>query len=225
MKYFLGLVILVLSACTSLKGLVLPSRSDDPLFMYKADIQFVINGVAFDGFSKVDLQNTVVISMKSKAKLDLLQISSCHRSFSVERADQDWFGGVGHSYTYRYSPVDVERQGFCPLYVQAFDTSGSTSWGMIAFRTDETLDMEMACSGSQRPVYGLAICQSQINQVQTVKFAESVSLKSSPECKVEAKDNNLYEISSRGGFCLITAKAGDKIGRVLLLGYRQLHVR
>lgn len=205
------------------------SRPLDPLYTYKADIILTVYGVSFDGFASGRLQKEQDIVIQSKASLNLLQISSCHRSFSIENVDKDWFGGVGHTYTYHYSPNELESNDFCPLYIQAFDTNGSTGWGFVAFQTRESLPFTFQCNGKTKSSQGLGICQSGAGQIQGVDFPEAVDIKISQECKLEeSKEQKSFVISASGGFCLVTAKLKSdpsKFARVLLLGFKHQHVR
>lgn len=221
------LVLLFLSACASLGPL--ESKPVDPLYTYKADIKIGFGTSFYDGFASGKLLDRHNIMIESKAALDLLTISTCHRSFSTERVDPDWFGGVGHTYVYTYVATPLEKKDFCPMYIQAFNASGSTSWGFVAFQSEESLGFSFQCNGSFRELVGVGICQAQINQIQGLSFHEEIQITASPECKLEMTVGSQDMVfSSSGGFCLITAKAKadpKRFARILLLGYKNLHVR
>lgn len=224
MRYLIVLLFLV--GCTSAP---LEPRPDGALYLYKADMMINLGDKFFEGFAWDDLKPTTTLRLQSKAALDLLQISSCHRTFTTENVDADWFGGVGHAYDYIYTPTSLESQGFCPIYIQAFDKTGTTSWGFVAFHTNESLAFTFQCNGKTRDLPGMGICQAQINQIQQITFPVKVSLVYSSECVVEdQQDGQNFIISSTGGFCLITARSKDdrtKFARIMLLGYKNMHVR
>jgi len=216
--------LLLLGACSTWQQV----NISPPLYRYKADIKVTVDGKSFDGMAVTKLNGPKLIEIESKAALDLLTISSCHRQFTAERVDakSGWFGrGSGHTYKYTYSPTEVEKEGFCPIYLQAFDRNGVVAWGYLAFRTEEELPSQMDCNGRQITFAGVSVCQSKAGLRQQISFAVPVKMKGSELCKVQAINDKTFRFSTEMGFCYATFTDGKNWHRMVLLGYDQVLVR
>lgn len=201
-----------------------------PLWTYKADISITLDGQTFDGMA-VTTVGAKSIQLKSKAKLDLLLISSCHREFSQERVDYEkgWFGLGGSSakvYTYSYTPTQIEKESFCPLYIQAFDRSGIAAWGYVAMRTVEALPSQTHCNGRTWKFSGISVCQSRKGFEQGISFDVPVRYASNDLCQITAKSDRDFRVRVKGmGFCEATFTDGKNKHRLVLLGYDEVLVR
>lgn len=194
------------------------------MYNYKPDIEMTVSGERFNGMGVVNL-GPKNIAIVSKAKLDLLMISSCHRNFTIENVDPGWFGGASKQYVYNYTPTPIEREGFCPLYIQAFDRSGVTAWGYMAFRSDEKLLATLECNGKTLSMVGVSVCASKAGFEQGLEFKESVTFAQGPDCDIVKKSETSFRVRSKKGFCLATFSNGTDIHRLVLLGYNQALIR
>lgn len=201
-----------------------------PLWTYKADIAITVDDVNFDGMAVANIGKKP-IHLRSKAKLDLLLISSCHREFSQERVDYTtgWFGLGGSSskvFTYTYSPTPIESEGYCPIYIQAFDRTGIAAWGFVAFRTSENLVASLSCNGRDSKLRGISVCQSRQGFEQGISFLAPVRFVSNDVCQIVAKSDREFRIRTKKmGFCEATFTDGKEKHRLVLLGYDEVLVR
>jgi len=216
------------TGCLSLKTQQFTDKV--PLYQYKPDILITVDGQTFDGMAVTLLNGPKDIQITSKAKLDLLMISSCHRNFTVERVGYkgNWFGVGGASaktFTYHYAPTTIEKEGFCPLYIQAFDKSGITAWGYMAFRTEEALPAKTECNGTGWKFSGVSVCSSRAEFEQAVSFDRPVKFEVSDLCKITEKPGNSFRLRTQKGFCYATFTDGTDLHRVVLLGYDEALIR
>lgn len=201
-----------------------------PLWTYKADIEISVDGKTFDGMAVTKLDGAKSISIRSKARLDLLAISSCHREFTEERVDykEGWFGIGGasaKSYVYEFAPTNIEKEAYCPLYIQAFDKNGVAAWGYVAFRTIENLPARTECNGVGWRFSGISVCQTRAGFEQAISFDRAVKIASNELCKIEAKSDREFRVRSGKGFCLATFTDGVERHRLVLLGYDEILIR
>jgi len=196
-----------------------------PLYRYKADILFEINGLKSSGMVVVPLTDLVKIKMRSKARLDLLMISSCHRTYTIEKVDEGWFGGAAKEFVYEYRPTEIEKSGFCPVYFQAFDKNGITAWGMLAFKTTETLKATLQCSGTVSENVGVSICQAKSGLTQGIKFSQRPKFIGNDKCEIKESGLNAFEVRANSGFCNATFMLNKEIHRLVLLGFDEVLVR
>lgn len=211
--------VIYLTACTSAQITV-----KTPLYQYKPDMLITVDGATFDGMAVTALGKKD-IQIISKARLDLLMISSCHRNFTIEKVDHDWFGGSGKTYTYHYEPTEIESEGFCPLYIQAFDIKGITAWGYLAFRTTEKLPAKTQCNGTDWSFAGVSVCATRAGFEQGISFSKPVRYVAGDKCEVKKKDDKSFRLRAHEGFCYITFTDGTDYHRVVLLGYTEALIR
>lgn len=216
---FLLFFIFLLAGCTT--GQV---ATKTPLYQYKPDIEIGIDKMVFDGMAVADL-GAKQIQIVSKARLDLLMISSCHRNFTIERLDATWFGGSKKKYVYSYIPTTIESEGFCPLYIQAFEKSGISAWGYIAFRTDEKLPGKLYCNGVAQTFNGVSACASRAGFEQGIHFDKPVRFEKSELCEVSQRSPGDFRLKAKDGFCYITFFDGKDFHRTILLGYSEALIR
>lgn len=201
-----------------------------PLWTYKADVEITVDGKAFDGMA-VTTSGAKPITIKSKARMDLLLISSCHREFSEEKVDWEssWFGLGGKSarkYTYNFVPTEIEKESFCPIYIQAFARNGIAAWGFVAFRTTENLPAKTECNGRVVQYAGISVCQSRKGFEQGISFDRPVRAIGDELCKIKAVSDREFRVRTTAmGFCKATFTDGKDRHRLVLLGYDEVLVR
>lgn len=241
----LGIMATVLTGCVS--GQL---ATKDPLYRYRADMKITVDGVKFDGMGVTTLDGPKTITIKSKARLDLLKISSCHREFVKEKIDYEkgWFGLGGKSaidYTFVYEPQPIEKEFHCPLYIEAFQQSDLTrigtmaAWGYLAFRTKnnegiyrENLPATMECNGGAKTFKGISACQARAGMEQAISFDEPISeYLGNSLCKITKVNEKEFRVRSDVGFCQATFRGTTFQGkkrrahRLVLLGYEDILVR
>lgn len=222
----LGMIATLFLGCAS-RGQVTDNVA---LYTYKADIEVTVDSVRFQGMGVTLLNGPKTIALRSKAKLDLLTIASCHREFTVERVDyrSGWFGLGGSSsqeYVYQYNPNDIEKESYCPLYIQAYAKSGVAAWGYLAFRTTEKLPAKTECNGASRSFAGISVCQSKAGTEQAITFEKPVRFVANALCKVIPQSDRSFRVRTDKGFCYATFTDGIDRHRLVLLGYDRVLVR
>lgn len=196
-----------------------------PLYKYRADMRITIDGVTSTGMAIGEI-GTKDIAIVSQAPLDLLRITTCHRDFTIQKVDQGWFGGSGKSYTYHYEPSDEERDGTCPLYIEAYSKDLVTDWGFVVFRNNENLTAIVECNGSTASYRGVSVCQVKAGLNQVVRFNQVVKFAAEKSCHVETKDNKEFVIKGDMGFCRMEfSPEGVIFHRFIMLGYDKVLIR
>lgn len=216
---------LVLAGCSGLPTAPAPINSK-PLYSYRPDMTIAVDGKQFTGMAVTAL-GSKSIQVNSPAAMDALTISSCSRAFKVEKVDEGWFGGSGHAFTYQYNPTPIESDGFCPLYIRVFDSSGTTDWGYVAFRTDQkNLPAWVDCGEQHIQWAGISVCAVQSGMREQITFSKPVNYQADSLCKVEPKDNKTFVVSTTAvGFCYVSFSDGQNFHDLILLGWDQDHLR
>lgn len=213
---------LFLSACNTT-----PIPADQaPLWKHKADIQITTSDKrAWDGMATTDLADTVSVGLVSKVPLDVLMISSCSRNIELEDVNHSWFGGSSKKYQFDYSPAPLEKDGFCPLYFQAFAKGGTVGWGMLTFRTSEALTATLECNGGVEPRLGVSACQAKTGSVQAIDFGKEVKFAASTLCQIKEVKPGRFELTAALGICDVGFSDGTNKHHLLLLGFDDIFLR
>ena len=223
MKYIFITAIFFLSGCGTLEQ---KNTDHKPLYNFKADMQITIDGKTFDGMAIAKLNNMKKLSIVSKAKLDVFVVSSCQRYDKLERLDKNWFGGSGKAYTYTYAPAPIELSTGCPIYFQAFDQSGLTDWGYIAFTTKQDLPATSECSGVVSQTVGASVCQVKSGFEQAISFDRPVPFYSADEgCNLVRKSDRSFSYRPGLGFCVAEFSDGVRFHTLTALGFDEVFVR
>lgn len=197
-----------------------------PLYNYKADMEITIDGQKFDGMAVAALASPKEFTAVSRAKLDVLIVSSCQRYEKFEKVGNKWYGGSGRTFEYTYKPSATELAKGCALYLQAFDQSGLTDWGYIAFRTDEKLGAEVECNGSTRSFAGHSVCQSKAGLEQAIQFPGPVKYFSADEsCNIKRASESRFTFRPVIGFCTAQFSDGAEFHSLTALGFDEVFVR
>lgn len=219
----------ILALCFSILGCSLPAQkteSTEKLYSSKADISVEINGVKSDGMAVATLTPNMNIEIVSKAKLDVLMVSSCQRFETYEKLDSNWFGGAGKKFKYNYIPTKTETNDKCPLYFQAFDKSGLTAWAYIAFKTVDKLQAEVECNGKTYLSTGFTLCQTKNGFEQSMTFLKPITkFEASDTCGIIKVSATQFKIVPLAGFCNATFTDGTDWHQLTLLGYEKALIR
>lgn len=219
------MVSMALVSCASVN-----QKLDSELF-YKRDIQLDINGISYSGVTVIPSQESYDITITPPGNLDLAIFDSCHRSYTIEKADSGWkpFGGK-KKFTYKYIPVKgIEDTRVCPLRISTFDSSkGLHAWSFLDFESDTyKLPFKLQCDGAESDFMGVGVCQAKSPTVQRVKFNEPVMFAPiQPGCSVPERKGGAYEIQTAVGECLYSFTSRDGlVGRFTLIGFSGVLVR
>lgn len=199
--------------------------SKNSFYHYRADMAIQIGDKKFDGVASVNINEAKQIKFVSKAKLDALYISTCNRLDAYEKADKNWYGGVGKEFKYDFIPTNLEVEDNCPIYIQAVDKSGTTAWGYVAFRGNEMLPALVECNGKQYQSVGVTVCQTQQGLEQAITFNNSVSFIADELCEVKKLTHTRYLVVSKGGFCNVAFSDGSSTHTMTVLGYKEIFFR
>ncbi len=218
---------MALSGCATLKSEVNQATKPDngPLYSDRADMQFALStGQTIDGVGVAKLPSgPVAVKLVSLFKMDRLQVTTCAR--------QDVYNGEKKEFTYDYYPTPAEINGVCPMYFEAYSKKQLTSWGFLAFRTDETIPSQMYCNGQSRQFSGLAVCQTKSGLEQTLNYSVKIDFaEAEPGCNMTTTDNKSFTFKPAKGFCRATFMAKDSKGqpqwaRAIVLGYASVLIR
>lgn len=197
-----------------------------PLYTYRADILLTLEGKTFDGLAATKLTGPLDIKIESKVKLDRLQITSCARQDVFEAVDKTWYGGVGHAMIYHYVPIRAEFAGACPLYIEAFDKSGLAAWGLVGFRSDETMQAHIDCNGKGVTYAGYSVCQTKNGLEQALVFQDPVDdFEIEPICNGVTADNKTFTFHPGLGVCRASFYRKGEWHTLNMIGYDQVLVR
>lgn len=220
-------------SCASVQPQTTPKG---PLYSYRAELSIGLGGSEFTGLAVTKLA-PVNIVIKSLVSMDRIQVTSCARQNICENGgfcdsqfviDRDWWTGSGKSAVYYYEPNEAESKGVCPLYIEVYSKADLTDWGMVAFRTDETLPAKLACNGSGWTFSGLSVCQTKNGLDQSIKFDRALkAFESEPACHMtqDATDATKFWLRPEMGFCKAVFSDGANEHRLLLLGYDSVLLR
>lgn len=199
-----------------------------PLYKYRADTQITVGDKSISGMISVQRAEPTKIQIDSPVKMDLVRISSCSRDFTTEKVGNAgwWLSQSGRQLILNFSPSVVEREGYCPLYIQIFDDKLLTAWGFVAFRTTEKLEAQVSCNGLDYPATGLDSCQSMLGFEQGLSFKSPIKYTTRGPCEVRRLDEKTLRVRTNAlGFCRLTAYDGKDFFKFVLLGYDEILVR
>jgi hypothetical protein len=141
-----------------------------PLYQFRAELEIEIMGKDFEGVTASTLQGPLDIKIKAKFPINRLQVTSCGRQEVFRNIDKKWWGKISDNMIYRYSPSAFEKEGPCPLYIEAFNKGGLVAWAMIVFRNVEDLQAHTICNGVDKLFQGHSICQTKHSLEQAIYF-------------------------------------------------------
>lgn len=223
---FITFVALLVAGCATARTIT----TRTPLYKYRADVQITAAGKSINGMISIPRTDPVTIQVDSPVRMDLVRISSCNRDKTLENVGQktSWFGWSesGKQLTFDFSPNEVEREGFCPVYIQIFDKDLLTAWGLVAFRTDEKMKATVSCNGLDYGATGLDACQSMQGFEQGLRFEKPIKFVPKGPCDVKRIDDKTLRVRTTApGFCTVTAFDGADYFVFILLGYDEILVR
>ena len=146
------------------------------------------------------------------------QVISCHRHFYKNKDSKFLKFKDNKSVEFKYQPVSLERETFCPLYMGIFGKTGLISFGFIDFENPKyTLNMALLCNGEVIPFNGVGVCQTKRELSQVIKLDVEATI--AGNCIDKPFVAKEFIIKSNEDRCTYFLKSGDKLGRVTLLNY------
>lgn len=219
-------IVMVLGGCSTAQTVT----TRTPLYKYRADVQITVGDKSMNGLISVQRTDPTRIQIDSPVKMDLVRISTCNRDYTVEEVGKSgwgWWSESGRRYAFPFAPNEVEREGFCPIYIQVFDKDLLTAWGFVGFRTDEKLKSVVSCNGLEYEAHGLDACQSMYGFEQGLKFTAPVKfVAKGGNCEVRRLSDRVLRVRTTSpGFCTISVYDGKDDFTFVLLGYDEILVR
>lgn len=215
----------------------------DPNTIYKRDFELNVNGQKGEGVLVVNHAQEYKIHMRSKGKLDLLTIESCHRSDSFEKASNMEEVTVGRlfwkkkklkkdssAFEYIYKPASgIEDVSSCPLLIGGYDEKGRHSWGMIEFESPQwILEAQLGCNGVSSKWKGVSACQSKEGLLQVISFDVPVKISPDPQCPIEQLSPKQFQIEIRKDHCayvFMESEGQKRIHRLITIGFEKIIFR
>lgn len=214
----------------------------DPNKIYKKDL--ILESTFRAGVGTVVLKdrNSYKITITSPYSMNILKITSCHRSLVIEdkkitKKAKTYFGKLFkiqdnkmlNSKTFYYTQVDgIEKTKYssCPLEIESYSTEeGRYSTGFVAFENDNlTLPANIECGGIVASRNGTSVCQERKGLRQGISFNKPVDYEVTPsDCnKMRTKDNMnfYYRISpKRCSYTFLTYSGKDERHRLITIGF------
>lgn len=216
------LIPLFLLGCQSIEGL---DVLKDPIYEYEADLKMTVDGETHRGFGATFIAPEKTIQIDSPVKLDYLFVHSCGRFKRYPEWDQAKLGAK--SVTFKYRPIEKEN-GECPVFFEVYNTNGITAWGMLAFRLGNEMPAITHCNGEKANFLGHSVCQSKPGIEHTIRFQESVQVKTRDECVVKEISPGAYRFRAATGkntWCRIGFSNGEKFHFLTVHGYSRPFIR
>lgn len=192
--------------------------------IYRKDMRLKIDGKKQDGGVYV-LENKKRYDFKAYfyKDADKFVVASCHRHLVWS------YPGDKVEFVYEPDPeLEQTADELCPLELGAFDVNGQHSWGYVDFRSTETLAGRLSCNGAtNRPVYGVSICQSKTGLIQKIAFDVPVEYVHSKDCpRPRTEDNRTFIIQMGHNKCFyLFQNHHDDFHRLTMFGYDDVMLR
>jgi hypothetical protein len=194
------------------------------LYKYRGELTITVDGKAFEGVA-VTKQGPVNIRIDSKFGLDRIQFTSCGRHDVKRDLESSWFSKT-KNFTYAYTPNEMESQGLCPLYIEAFNKQALAAWGFVAFRKDETLTARVGCNGVEWKFAGYSVCQTKAGLDQSVSFEQDIEdYEADPLCNMKKTSARTFTVRPGLGMCAATFYSKGLWHTMNLLGYERVLVQ
>jgi len=188
----------LLASCTAQDAKNFSSTNDD-VPTYKKTLNMKVNGHPRRGTMVVPKTVHYKIELKLDDRMELIKLMTCHREIPVEK--EGWRSRKEHTFEFDLQP-DMEGDGFCPIYIGAFDVQGQHASGMIEI-TNETLPAVVKCNGTKENNVGVSLCRSRVGLLQQISFQQKVLVDSyignCPE--VVTEDEKTFLVPLLEGVC------------------------
>lgn len=218
---------IMLTGCASF----IPSSLKDPIdiksnaskdvYHYKSDMVLTLEGKSFPGLAATKLNGPLTFQASSKVDFDYVIIDSCHRD--------DLIRLKGKTITYTFNPLPVESDCKSILLIQAFSKDLATDWGLIAFKSDETLPTAkngVECNGVRWTFSGYTVCNHKMLKPQRIAFDVDIkSFRAQPQCNIKKLSERAFELRPDLGECSAVFSDGERWHTALFIGYEREFIR
>lgn len=203
-----------------LNGCGTAALSIDQNKFYKRDIDIIVNNKNYSGVAVLPKQSSYKINLESQGDFDFAIISSCARQLPFEKQ--------GDSFTYVYTPNEIESSKACPLNIHSFDKDKSSdSDGFIDFMSDKyKLPLKLDCNGVQTQESGVSVCQSAQGLIQRYTFQSPVDMVWGKEdCKLSIPTEGTqfeFPLVSKQCLYIFRDKVSGLMHRTTTIGYEEI---
>ena len=189
--------------------------------VYRYDMLVEVDDREYVGAAVLDEKPQYEFKFKWEGRAEILKFTTCHREEVIEFRNDKWV-------KYTYIPQYVEKSGFCPILVGAYDTKAQHAWALIEIRRpSENMAAFMNCNGRKVEAKGVGVCQGKAGLFQRLAFDQPVSAEALGACG-DLKGNKLgeYEFKLEAGTCdyIFSNNKGD-IFRLKTVGYDEVLIR
>lgn len=146
------------------------------------------------------------------------QVISCHRHFYKNKDSKFLKFKDNKSVEFKYQPVSLELDTFCPLYMGIFGKTGLISFGFVDFENPKyALKMAVLCNGEVVSFNGVGVCQTKRELSQVIKLDVEATI--TGNCVDKPFTAKEFIIKSHEDRCTYFLKSSGKLGRLTLLNY------
>lgn len=206
-----------------------------------ATLDFIVEGVMYDGFATVPAQPRYIMHFKVPENTIYIVVHSCNREKPLPVTLKTT------AVSYLYVPLaSMEDEGACPLIVTAITATGQKIWGFIDFvyvnkgEPKEILEATVFCNGMAYRAKGAFVCQARgatetsNGDIQKIGLAaegvfatvgKNKALKGTP-CNEPIKTGlTYYKMEVSAGICVYVFGTKDnKVFRLTMLGYKGVNL-
>ena len=205
-----------ISLSLALVGCQTPTDNLSPQVIYQLEMPMTVNGIKSVGSHVAAPKSQYKLEFMLPKDTDTLLIDSCNGEKAINHP--------GKKYEYLYEPNDVEKNGYCPLNITAYDLKGSKYlWGYIDFRRpEENLSAVMTCNRVTSYPIGASMCSARVGLSQRLEFSEPVVVTNYPDCPEITATRGVLDFVMVPGTCMYKITAGEKVYRLVTRGYQEI---
>ncbi len=233
------ILLLIVTNCSSNKAI---SKLESSKF-YRRDMIIEYNKELYDGIAVLPEKEKYSLSIKSKGKLDLFIMSTCHKeetkekAWNIEKTVRGGLFGWGrrkikmkNEVKFDYYPTVIEADGDCSMELGGYEIEkGRHSWAFIDFENKQYQSKAtLSCNGRKINSNGTSVCQARKGLVQHIKFEENMLVSPSTKCMLPRLEGVEFEWPIVQGKCLyifMGSKPPYKMHKLTTLGYESILIR
>ena len=167
-------------------------------------------------------QATHNFNIEEEENINNFQVLSCHRHFYKDKKSKFLHFKDNKRVEFKYQPVSIERDSFCPLYFGIFGKSGLISFGFVDFENPKyQLKMAILCNGEIISFNGVGVCQTKRELSQVIKLDSTAKI--TGNCVDVPYESKEFIVKATEDRCTYFLKSADKIGRISILAYDEVN--
>lgn len=190
---------------------------------FRKELEMEVNGITGVGTMVVPASIKYTIKIKMDERSERIKLSTCHRDYDIKKSG--WTGRKNHVFEF-FPATDIENEGYCPIFIAAFDLQGQHAWGMVEIK-NRGLIAHLYCNGSSFKKTGVSLCQSREGLLQRISFLENVDFASDDKsCEIMTQNKKVFDIPLRSGICVYVFRnrKQKKIHRLTTFGYNKVNL-